>query len=269
MTYPSATTVERARVGAASTINLPPPRERAAPVVGIGDVWQRTIGLIAARWPVYAGLLLVADLPIYLAALGRTGSPWRFPASSAPLAYGLLSLAASVLMMIAHAALYLLVANEAAGRSVSVGAAIGRALRRSPALLGMLILLGFALIFGLALLVVPGLIVISMFAVAGPACVVEGLGPIKSLSRSAELTKGARWQVFGFLLVFYLVVPVLGRSIPFLCRLALGPAFAQIVNLPLGALLGALDAVAITILFLQLRAAREGVDVEQVARVFD
>jgi hypothetical protein len=44
-----------------------------------------------------------------------------------------------------------------------------------------------------------------MWMVALPACVVEGLGPIKSLGRSANLTKGHRWKILGIFLVLNVV----------------------------------------------------------------
>jgi hypothetical protein len=260
MTYPAATAFD-------------PPRDRVTPAVGIGDVLQRTIGLMAARWPVYGGLLLVADLPFFgfgmLAALD--GSAWteRINGPNGPLLSGLLTFGGLAVLMIAHVAVYVLAADEVAGRSVSLGAAFGRALRRSPSLLAIMILLWLALSIGLVLLVVPCFILLSMYAVAGPACVVEGLGPIRSLSRSAYLTKGNRWRVFGLLLLLYVAIPVVSVLISYLCRLAVGPLLAQVVNLPVGALLSAATAVAFTVLYLQLRAAREGVAVEHVARVFD
>ena len=260
MTYPAATAFD-------------PPRDRATPAIGIGDILQRTTRLMAARWPVYGGLLLVADLPFsgfgLLAALD--GSAWieRFARPIGPLLSGILIFGGLAILMIAHVAVYVLVADEVAGRSVSVAAALGRALRRSPSLLAILILLWLALSIGFVLLVVPCLIILSIYAVAGPACVVEGLGPIRSLSRSAYLTKGNRWRVFGLLLLLYVGIPVVSGLLSYICRLAVGPLLAQVVNLPFGAFVGALSAVAFAMLYLQLRAAREGVAVEQVARVFD
>src|SRR5262249_26037784 len=59
------------------------------------------------------------------------------------------------------------------------------------------ILMGLIVGFGIILLIVPGLIALAGFSVALPACVVERDGPIASLSRSFELTRGHWWPILG------------------------------------------------------------------------
>jgi hypothetical protein len=65
----------------------------------------------------------------------------------------------------------------------------------------MAILSGLGILAGLILLIVPGVILYVMWSVAAPALVEERLGPVEALGRSRELTRGARWKVFGLLLV--------------------------------------------------------------------
>lgn len=54
-------------------------------------------------------------------------------------------------------------------------------------------------------LIVPGLVLMTMWFVGVPACVVERAGPWTSLRRSAQLTKGHRWKVFGLILFLGIV----------------------------------------------------------------
>jgi rubredoxin len=61
------------------------------------------------------------------------------------------------------------------------------------------------LFMGFMALVVPGLIIMTMVWVAIPAAVVERPGIFASLSRSGELTKGFRWQIFGIVICLGLV----------------------------------------------------------------
>jgi len=49
----------------------------------------------------------------------------------------------------------------------------------------------------------PGLIVFTMWFVATPACVVERLGPFRSMGRSRQLTKGHRWKIFGTIVLIF------------------------------------------------------------------
>ena len=78
------------------------------------------------------------------------------------------------------------------GRSFNLGEAFGIAFGRFFPVLGVAICFGLAVGFASILLLVPGLMVLSAFYVALPACVMERTGPIESLSRSGELTKGHR-----------------------------------------------------------------------------
>jgi hypothetical protein len=82
------------------------------------------------------------------------------------------------------------------------------------------ILFGIAVAVGLALLIIPGLILITIWAVVAPAIVVEDKGVIDAFGRSRELVRGNGWNVFGvivlaflILLVFYIVAALIGAAI--------------------------------------------------------
>lgn len=62
---------------------------------------------------------------------------------------------------------------------------------------------------GVVALIIPGLIVLTVYAVAVPICVVESEGPGASLTRSAELTRGNRWPIFGLMMTFVIVCVLL------------------------------------------------------------
>lgn len=76
--------------------------------------------------------------------------------------------------------------------------------RAMPLLLTMLCLMLLGLI-GLIALIVPALIILTVCASAMAVCAVEGKGPAASLVRSADLTRGHRWAIFGLLMEF--VIP--------------------------------------------------------------
>ncbi len=62
------------------------------------------------------------------------------------------------------------------------------------------ILFGLIMAVGILLLIVPGLIFSVMFLFYGFFIVDKHMGPVEALKASAALTKGVRWQLFGFLL---------------------------------------------------------------------
>ena len=75
-------------------------------------------------------------------------------------------------------------------------------------------------------LIVPAFIAATMIFVATPVCVVERLGPFKSLRRSAALTKGCRWRVFGMMIAMWLI-GVIGAGIVEAVAHGVGPISLQ------------------------------------------
>jgi uncharacterized membrane protein len=68
------------------------------------------------------------------------------------------------------------------------------------------ILFGIAVFFGLVLCIIPGIILAVVFHYFGYAIVQQPeLGAVDALKRSAEITKGSRWQLFGLALLLLLI----------------------------------------------------------------
>jgi hypothetical protein len=108
-----------------------------------------------------------------------------------------------------------------------------------------------------------------MWFVSTPACVVERTGPWTSLKRSAALTKGHRWKIFGLMILLVIVSLIVAG----LLQLVL-PQFGSTILVLLGTLLwGALwtayYSIAVVMTYHDLRVAKEGIDIEQIASVFD
>ncbi|WP_158814375.1 hypothetical protein [Methylocapsa sp. S129] len=254
-----------------SVATFAPARDRAPSVLRIGDVFSRSRKMYAAHWAAYTGIVTIANAPFlaigaiggYLATIGRQATP---SAIGAAIVGGLFALAC---LMLAHAAIYAGVSQEISGRPFAFGQSISAALRRSPAFLALILLLWLYAALAVLLLVIPALIVLCVYVVAFPACIVERLGPIQSLSRSAFLTKGNRWRIFGLLIVLYLGTALASQLIIFLAKLAGGAIFSALVSLPIQGFVGSFSAVTIGVLYAQLRVAREGVDIEPIAKVFD
>ena len=92
--------------------------------------------------------------------------------------------------------------------------------------------------------------------------------PIESLKRSSALTKGYRWKIFGIFVIIAVVnvvaIKVLGRV------LVIGggpiPAIGEFVW---RAIIGAFSSILGTVVYHDLRVAKEGIDIERIAAVFD
>jgi hypothetical protein len=111
--------------------------------------------------------------------------------------------------------------------------------------------------------------IISAYYVVVPACLIESLGPMQSMRRSADLTRGHRWRIVALwfsLLVAEIVVQIgLDQATrPWgSFTLILAPQVAW------DALVGAFAAVATAVTYRDLRVVKEGIEPDQVVTVFD
>ena len=87
------------------------------------------------------------------------------------------------------------------GRRASFSDCLIAGLRNWPALFVLNLMRGVAIIGGYLLFVVPGVILNLVWYAAGPVQVIEGGSPLASLRRSADLTRGRRWSLFGLSIV--------------------------------------------------------------------
>ena len=113
---------------------------------------------------------------------------------------------------------------------------------------------------------VPVLFAYGVFWVAVPVTIIENPGPAKSLGRSSRLTSN---NVFRILCVFVLLF-LAQMGIERLSSTALPPTVAMWSGVGLAAALFApLRAVACAVCYHDLRLAKEGVGVAELARVFE
>jgi len=108
------------------------------------------------------------------------------------------------------------------------------------------ILAGIAIAIGFVLIIVPGLILLTIWAVIAPSIVVEDKGVFEAFGRSRELVRGHGWQVFGaivlaFLIVFAvgLVASIIGAAIGDVGRVILQAA-ANVATAPVAALVSSI-----------------------------
>lgn len=153
-------------------------------------------------------------------------------------------------------------------RPVSIAGSVARGLQRFFPVVGTSLLTSIIVTLGIFLLVVPGVIASIMLALALPVCVVEKLGPVDSLSRSAELTKGYRWQIFGTFFAVGIVelVAVLALGVT---RHSDTLALYLVLLFVVAVLFRAYQSVLVAIIYHDLRVIKDGIDLEGIASVFD
>lgn len=241
----------------------------AAPVAPgefrVGQVLNRSFTLLSRNFLMFFVVSMVAALPNVLIN-HNTGSELS-GATAGWLVIGLI--VTIVLEMLSQAVVLYGAFQDMRGRPVNLGEALSVALSRLLPIVGVAICVGVGVFLASLLLLVPGLILMTMWYVATPVCVVEQKGPMASMGRSSELTKGHRWKIFGMILLV-----VFGGGIVSAIVLALLAATGSSVLEILGGLVwngvwGAFYAIFVVVTYHDLRVAKEGVDVHEIASVFD
>ena len=160
--------------------------------------------------------------------------------------------------------------RQMSGMPVSIIESLRAGLHRIPAVIGLAICSSILMALGFALLIIPGVIVATMLFVATPVCVVERLGPFGSMERSAQLTKGHRWAIFGVLVLLIVPAIIVGALIDTTAEIAeLNEHLASIAHVAWDGIWGAAYAVLVIAVYHDLRVVKEGVDTAQIAAVFE
>lgn len=258
----------------------------------VGDILDRGIRLLFARLPAYytINLLVLSPvivlqlvLPFILPEIVGQGANQLDP--SAAIAVVVVFLIVVILTLIfqqfAAAAILHIVMEEYAGRKVGFGGALSYALSRFAPLLGASIVVGLLVGIGFLLCCIPGIYMGVIFAFVSQVVVLERMGVGEALTRSSTLVSGYWWRVFGVLFLIYLANWIVqwsfGKAMEFVLPFAEvipGPNGPQIkfngFNYVVAALSGALlsilfttyIAVCVTLLYLDLRIRKEGLDLE-------
>lgn len=263
-----------------------------APVVGdrsmsVDRVFARAFAAIKTNPVVILGLaLIVGAVPtlfvtyVFVQA-GFSAAPEALAGGSITpgMFAGAMFLSALVSMVvgaIVMGALTRATVSASEGRQASFGESLSAGLAVALPLVGLGILSGLAIGFGLILLVVPGVILFVMWAVAAPALVIERRGVLDALGRSAELTSGARWKIFGIFIVFLIAYGVLS-AVAGVVGLAEYDFTTPTTDLStmnilgsiiLGTLYNAASGTLWPALYVELRQWKEGTSVEALEEVF-
>jgi hypothetical protein len=95
-------------------------------------------------------------------------------------------------------------------RDFSVGELFSHATPYLGTLILAGLLAGIAIAIGFVLIIVPGLILLTIWAVISPSIVVEDKGVFEAFGRSRELVRGHGWQVFGAIVLAFLIIVAVG-----------------------------------------------------------
>lgn len=251
--------------------------------MGVGQVLDTSFRLFRRHWPVFVGIMagltvpsaLLQVLDVYLN--GPANLETRLP----NLLPGLLTMLIALIVGPA-ATLATIRAAEKALASGEMGIRLAYAgvwrLWFPVVVTGFLYSLAVA--FGMILLVLPAFLFMVWFSLTFQVLALEGRGYFGALGRSRQLVRGHFWRTLGVIflsdliasfLVFAVVMPLAGVSgvlqveAPQWAPVAYAAAVA--VEGIGTALLAPYPLIAMTVLYHDLRARKEGLDLERVAGI--
>ncbi len=163
------------------------------------------------------------------------------------------------------------VVKELQGQRASIGACIANGFKRMLPALGVALVMGLAVCGAFLLLIVPGIIVYCMLYVSVPVSVVEQPGVLDSLRRSRELTTGHKGQVFGILLLIFIMTFGITMMLGGMIKLDTMAHIRTYLYAVLGVqiVLGAFGAVVAAVTYTSLRGDKEGTSANDLASVFE
>ena len=229
----------------------------------VGVVLSKTFNLLFGQFGKFVLLTLVPMIPLLALAFIALGRPTVTPGIGALGA--ITAILTGFLSIVAQATTLYGAFQAMRGQPFTIGRSLQIGLGRAVPVIGVAVLVGFAVVLAGLLLLVPGLIVWCMYYVAVPVCVIERPGVMASTSRSAALTKGYRWSIFGLLLLVSVVALVVSLV---LTRLG-GGIVGVLLHFAWQIVSTAFGAVLVTVVYHDLRVAKEGIDIESLANVFD
>ena len=242
-----------------------------------GRVVTRSFVLIRRNPMIFLTLSFLAVAPEFAARYFMAQIPYFAGLSVFTLAYWLVALVTDAGMIflscLLQASFTYACIMDLNGRPVSLGESLIVALRAALPLfiIGVLYWAGFA--FGLILLVFPAFMLMTAWSVSVPVRIVENTSIAESFSRSARLTYGHRWLIFGLLVVVWLGTIALDYAARPLFGVAmLGGGTTLSYYIAVGALRVLeymVTATGTASVYYELRAAKDGVGSEHLASVFE
>ncbi len=165
-----------------------------------------TLSQIFSTYGQQAGVLLPLAFGLYLIVAIITAL------FSGSVLLGLVALAVGVIAATLYQGMVVSLVRDVQDgtRDSSVGQLIEETWPVVLPLIGAGILAGIGIAIGFVLIIIPGLILLTIWSVIAPVIVVERSGAIDAFGRSRAIVKGNGWQVFGVIIVVYLIITIAG-----------------------------------------------------------
>jgi hypothetical protein len=197
-----------------------------------------------------------------LSATDLTTVEWRLYAIAAA---GLL--VSIVLSALLSSTLVRATIEDMSGKRPSMRDCIGTAGAVLLPAVGVGLLTSLGVVAGLIFLIIPGVVLWLRWAVAIPVLVQERLGVTASISRSATLTAGFLWPLFGLFLILVIAAGLIEWAIAGI-QPSLGLWPGLLIAAFVESIMSMVISTATAVCYVELRRIKEGTGVEELAEIF-
>ena len=175
--------------------------------ISVSQVFGRSANVIKANPLATLGtsFALIALPQLLLGQIGLGAAVFQNVREGLYALAGLYGIIVGLLWLIASGALVQATVAHDQGRPANAREMLQVGASRCLPLLAVYVLLLLGIWVGTIFLVVPGIMLAVMWSVSLPAIVAERPGVFGAFGRSRFLTKGARWHVFGILLLAFVI----------------------------------------------------------------
>ncbi|MES3152474.1 hypothetical protein [Sphingomonas faeni] len=257
--------------------------------ISVGNVFGRSANVIKDNPLATLGtsFALIALPQLLLGQIGLSAAVFdNIRAGSYALA-GLYGIVVGLLWLIASGALVQATVAHDEGRPANPREMLRVGVSRCLPLFAVYMLFTLGISAGMMFLVVPGIMLAVMWSVSLPAIVAERPGVFGAFGRSRALTKGARWHVFGILLLAFVIYLLVSMAVGVASVAGYGSLGALTgggqVRMPIptqpSLVFQLLQSIVSTVvltwfttvgasLFIELRDWKEGPDADRLADIF-
>ena len=164
---------------------------------------------------------------------------------------------------------------DSQGRRAGLDECLKVAMARALPLIGVSFLFVIGLMVGMILLIVPGIMFAAAYAVVAPVVVEERVGVIEAFRRTSQLTRGARWKIFGLglliLVAIWLIEAVVGVIAIVLFQQGYDPFSLSILlfNIVVGTIVATFSSTIQTALCVELREWKDGPIDAKLSEIFE
>ena len=177
---------------------------------------------------------------------------------------GLISFVCALLL---QSALVRATIEDLNGKRPSFGDCIQIALRFLLPTLAVGLLVGIGAGLAAIALIVPGVILWLGWSMAVPVLIQERQGVFGSMSRSRVLTKGSRWSLFGLFLILIIIAMIIQWGM-LLVLVMFGGIIAEIGAALVQTVVSMVLSIATAVSYVELRQAKEGASIDELAKIF-